>query len=177
MKSHDDRNEPAHATASAVETAGSAGSEGLSAAPAILEWLLHDCPHRSLEQRTFANGAVNEGGGERLVRMLREAYAIVEEGHVHLGLIYPEARSFIEPLLSAADELAVVYEYGVAWIHTAPPGFPPIIESRGDGTIWDFVDEHPSKIRQVSVYVMQNGRLTNICTKPARGYFDEEAHY
>lgn len=155
-------------TASAVETAGIAGSETLSGTPLILERLLQNCSHRTHERDTFAHAGQDEANGQRLVRVLREAYALVEDGHVHVGLIYPESRSFIEPLLSLAEELAVVYEFGAAWVYAGAPGSTPTITSRGDSTDWDFVKEHPSKIRQVSVYALQNGRLQKLCTKPAR---------
>ncbi|MDP2322434.1 MAG: hypothetical protein Q8N51_00195 [Gammaproteobacteria bacterium] len=163
-------------TASAVEIAGPAGSEALTGTPLLLEHLLRNSNHRTHEGDTFANAGQDETGGHRLVRMLRQAYALVEDGHVHVGLIYPESRAFIEPLVSSAEEVAVVYEYGAAWIHTQVTGSQPIIESRGDSTDWDFVQEHPSKVRLFSLYVLRDGRLNKICTKPARGYYDKEEH-
>lgn len=176
MKSHTAKNEPDNDTASAVEAAGTAGSEALSGTPLILEGFLRNCSHREHKRDTFADAALNEDLGRRLVRVLRQAYALVENGHVHVGLIYPESRSFIEPMLTVAEELPVVYEFGAAWIYAAAADAAPIIESRSDCTDWDFAEEHPSKISQVSVYVMQNGRLTKLCTKPARGYYDKEEH-
>ncbi len=163
-------------TASAVLTAGPAGSEAHTGAPVSLEFfILNHKPGDDVDV-VCQDHSNPETVGHHLVQQLMAAFAIAEDGHVHVGLIHPEALPFTEPLFTACAEIGVTYYFGSAAIHPLGAGSSPVITAREDRTHWEVVQEPPAKIRLVSLYVLRDGHLSRVCTKPARGYCDKEAH-
>jgi hypothetical protein len=97
----------------------------------------------------------------------------VEDGHVHVGLLSPYFLPALQPRLLDAKEVGVGYEYGAAYIYTAHSD-QPLLRNDASMTAWDFVQEHPSEITKFSLYVLRDGQLAEICTRPAKGFYSEE---
>ncbi len=148
-----------------VSNTGNAGREALTGVPLSAKDLKSLLCNRTSEEHT----------GYELKREFHGAFAIVEKGHVYVGILYPEVLPFVEPLIAVAKEIIVSYEDGVASIHAETTGSVPIIIVGDDRTVWDIVAEHPTAIRAVSFYVLDQDELKLVATKPARvSYVEQE---
>lgn len=106
------------------------------------------------------------------IHKMMEAYAVVEDGHLHLGLIYPDSLDLIGSIFAATDQVVVVYDHGGVRVHTPLLGTSmPLITTACERTAWDeFQREIPGNITQATLYKLQDGkgRMEMRCTKPAR---------
>jgi hypothetical protein len=162
-------------TAFAANTAGTASPEGLSRA--LLSLKKHLLSPRSSfipeNAESLILGATPEDVYVKYSWASRLAYVLVEDGHVHVGLVGPEFLPLFEPRLLDTKEVGVVYASGGTEI-TTPHSPAPLISIDDSMTAWDFSSEHPAKIRRFSLHVLRDGQLVEISTRPAKGYYCEE---
>lgn len=148
-----------------VIATGKAGREAPTGVPSSLEFFLQN-------HKRVAAGCHRTGYD--LVRELFGAIAIVKDGHVHIGLLHPDALAFVGARITAATEMGVVYHYGAAWIHAKEGGATPVLIAGVDHTAWDFTAEHPTRIRRASFYYLGHDGLKLFATKPAQGVYADE---
>lgn len=161
--------------ASATSAAGSTGSEAREGAPATLESILQDHINNRYHVQTLENYGLPADAVQTVDLVGKDAFAIVEDGHIHVGLIHAHAAKYIWPIFEATDRLEVCYEYGGAWIHSPLMQQSwPLITATTEQTVWDFKDVAPCTITQASLYVLRNGRMVKLSTKPARSHYRKD---
>ncbi|MBW7893725.1 MAG: hypothetical protein H3C27_01325 [Opitutaceae bacterium] len=165
-----------HEAAAAVLSAGSTGSEALAGAPATLESILQDHINNRYHVQTLENYGLPANAVQTVDLVGKDAFAIVEDGHIHVGLIHADAAMYVLPIFEASAQLEVCYEYGGAWIHSPlmQPSWP-LITATTEQTVWDYKDGAPSIITQASLYVLRRGRMEKLSTKPARSHYCKDA--
>lgn len=162
--------------ASATSSAGSTGSEAPEGAPANLEFFLQDHINNGHHVRHLENYGLPANAVQTVEYIGKDAFAIVEDGHIHIGLIHASAAKYIWPIFEATARLEVCYEYGGAWIHSPLMLLSwPLITATTEQTVWDCQDGAPCTITQASLYVLRNGRLEKLSTKPARSHYCKDA--
>lgn len=160
-----------HEAAPAVSSAGSTGSEACEGAPALLEYFLRDFHKRHDANTAMAVFGLNEKLLESLRDTGKEAFAIVLDGHIHLGVILLKALDYVLPPFYQTDELCVHYVYGGVMVHTSLYGpYRTLISVDDSRTVWRLKDGVPCAVTQASVYALLDDQLVKFGTKPARSF-------
>lgn len=153
--------------APAASSAGSTGSEAREGAPSHLEVFLRS-ETKTLRRRRLADYGLPETPGASYMRLLPSAFAIVSDGCMHLGLVYPEVLPLLRPLFDQPNEVLVRYDGGAVNVHTEYMGNFPIITAREDRTLWRINKDRPETLKEVRLYIIDQGELTEVGRQSAR---------
>lgn len=158
-----------NAAATAATFAGPAGSEALTGALDLLKTILLDEATAKEDHPEWFPYGIADCDMQMATDLLRQAYAVVENGHIHIGLINSQAVMFITRLFDTAKEVTVVAECAGAMIEIPLMGSDPLIIVSDDKIAWDFVAEPPSTIKRASIYFVEHGQFQMVATRPVRG--------